>query len=100
MLQKGDYPSEYMDDLEKFNETSLPEKQDFYSHLNVEDIIDVDYVHAKRVYKDFETKYLGEYHDLYVQSNTLLLDDVLENSQNMCFKILKLTLKKIFQFLD
>ena len=70
MLQKGVYPYEYMDDWEKFNETSLPEKEDFYSHLNMEDITDVDYALAKRVCKDFEIKDLGEYHDLYVQIHT------------------------------
>ena len=68
-----------MDDWEKFKETSLPEKEDFYSHLNVEDITDADYAHAKRVCKDFEIKKLGEYHDLYVQSDTLLLADVFDN---------------------
>ena len=45
-----------MDDWEKFNETSLPEKKDFCSHLNIENITDPVYTHAKRVYKDFETK--------------------------------------------
>ena len=45
-----------MDDSEKFNETSLPEKEDFYSHLNMEDITNADYAHAKKVWKDFETK--------------------------------------------
>ena len=54
-----------MDDWEKFNETSLLEK-DFYSHLNMEDIGDLDYTHAKTVCKDFEMKNLGEYNDLYV----------------------------------
>ena len=72
-----------MDDWEKFNETSLPKKEDFYGHLNMEDINDADYAHAKRVCKDFERKNLGEYHDLYVQSNTLLLADVFENFRNM-----------------
>ena len=43
-----------MDDCEKFNETSLSEKEDFYSHLNMEDITDVDYTHTKRVCKDIE----------------------------------------------
>ena len=86
-MQKGVYPYEYMDDWEKFNETSLPEKEDFYSHLNMEDITDADYAHAKRVCKDFEIKNLGEYHDLYVQSNTLLLADVFENFRNMCLEI-------------
>ena len=42
LLQEGVYPYEYMDDLEKFNETSLPEKEDFYSHVNMEDITDAD----------------------------------------------------------
>ena len=65
-----------MDDWEKRNETSLPEKEDFYSHLNMEDITDADYAHGKRVCKDFEIKNLEEYHDLYVQSHTLLLANV------------------------
>ena len=70
MLQKGVYPYEHMDDWEKFNETSLPEKEDFYSHLNTEDITDAKYAHAKIICKDFEIKNLGEYLDLYVQSDT------------------------------
>ena len=73
MLRKVVYPYEYIDDWGKFNETSLPEKDDFYSRLNMEDITDADYVHEKRVCKDFEIINLGEYHDLYVQSDTLLL---------------------------
>ena len=56
LLRKGVYPYEYMDDWEKFNETTLPEKEDFYSHLNIEDISDADYAHAKRVCKDFKIK--------------------------------------------
>ena len=51
-----------MDDWEKFNETTLPEKEEFYSNLN---ITDADYIHAKRVCKDFEIKNLGECHNLY-----------------------------------
>ena len=76
-----------MDDWEKFNETSLPEKEDFYSHLNLEDITDADYAHAKKVCKEFKIKDLGEYHLLYVQRDTLLLADVFENFRNMCIKI-------------
>ena len=90
MLQKGVYPYEYMDDWEKFNETSLPEKEDFYSHLNMEDITDADYVYAKKVCKDFWINNLEEYHDLYVQSDTLLLADVFENFRNICLRIYKL----------
>ena len=55
-------PYEYMDDWEKLNKSSLPEKDDFYIHLIMENITDADYVHAKRVCKDFEVKRLGEYH--------------------------------------
>ena len=71
-MQKNVHTYEYMHDWEKFNETSLPEK-DFYIHLNIEDIIDVDYGHTKSAYKDFEIKNLGEYHDLYVPREILLL---------------------------
>ena len=46
--------------MEKFNETSLPEKDDFYSHLNMQVITDVDYMHAKRICKDFKIRHLGE----------------------------------------
>ena len=49
----------YTDDWEKFNETSLLEKEYFYSHLDMEYINDADYAHAKRVCKDFEIKFLG-----------------------------------------
>ena len=79
-----------MDDWEKVSETSLPEKGDFYSRLNMEDITDADYMYAKRVSKDFEIKDIGEYHDLYVQSDTLLLADVPDNFQNMCLEIYEL----------
>ena len=70
-LKKGVYPYEYMDDRKKFNESLLPENKVFYSHLNIEDTTYADYMHAKRVRKDFKITKLGEYHDLYVQSNTL-----------------------------
>ena len=64
MWQKDVYLHEYMDDWEKFNETSLSaENEDFYSHINMEDITDADYAHAKWVCKDFEIKHLGEYPD-------------------------------------
>ena len=66
MLRKGVYPYGYMDDWEKFNETTLPEKEQFHSNLNMEEIIDADFMHGKRVRKDFEIKNLGEYHYLYL----------------------------------
>ena len=85
-----------MGDWEKFKETSLPEKVNFYSDLTMEDITYADYVHAKRVCKDFGIKNLGESHDLYVQSNTLLLTDVFEIFRNMCLKIWELDPVKFF----
>ena len=57
-----------MDDWEKLNETTLPEKEQFYSNLNMEDITDADYMHAKRVCKDFEMKILGGYHDCILKA--------------------------------
>ena len=89
-----------MNDWEKFKETSLPEKHDFYDHLNIEDITDAGYVHAKRVCKDFEIKNQGEYHDLYVQGDLLLLADVFQNFRNMCLKYINLFLQILLQLLD
>ena len=71
LLQKGVYPYKYMDNWEKFNETSLPKKEDFCGNLNMKDIADSDYNHSIRVCKDIEIKNLGEYHDLHLKSDTL-----------------------------
>ena len=79
LLRKGVYLYFYMDDWEKFNATKLAEKEEFYSNLIMEDITDADYKHWKRFYKEFEIKKLGEYHDLYFESDALLLADVFEN---------------------
>ena len=67
-----------MDDWEKFNAKSLPKKIFFCYHLNIEDIANADYMHAKIVCKESETKNLGKYHDLYVQINKLLSADALD----------------------
>ena len=76
LLRKGVCPYEYMDNWERFDETSLPDKESFYGSLNMENIDDIDYRHGNNVFKKFKLKNLGEYHDLYVQSDTLLLADV------------------------
>ena len=86
LLRKGVYPYEYMDNWERFNETSLPSKESFYSNLNMEDIDDIDYRHGNNVFNKFKLNNLGDYHDLYVQSDTLLLADVFENVRDMCLK--------------
>ena len=67
-----------MDSWNRFNKT-LPDEKDFYSHLNIETIIDIDYIHATRVFKEFKMNNLGDYHDFYVQSDTLLLANISEN---------------------
>ena len=90
LLKKGVYPYEYMDNWDRFDETSLPDKESFYSSLNMENIDDINYRHGNNVFKKFKLKNVGEYHDLYVQSDTLLLADVFENFRNMCIKVYEL----------
>ena len=75
-----------MDSWERFNETSLPSKNYFYSKLILQDISDNDYEHAKKVFKKY-CKNMSDYHDLYVQTDTLLLADVFENFRNKCLEI-------------
>ena len=80
-----------MESLERFNKTSLPDKKAFYSNLNIKkNIKDVDYGHAQKVFEEFKTKNLGEYHNLYVQSDTLLLVDLFENFRNKYIQIYEL----------
>ena len=79
-----------MDSLEKISETSLSNKESFYSELDKECITDEDYVHVQKVWEVFKIKNLGEYHDLYVQSDTLLLADVFENFRDRCINTYKL----------
>ena len=79
-----------MDSCERFDETSLVDKEAFYSSLNMENITDIDYRHANKVFRIFKLENLGDYHDLYVQSDTLLLADVYENFGNMCIEVYEL----------
>ena len=90
LLRKGVYPYEYMNNWRKFNERKLPQKEEFYSNLNLEDITDADLMHSKRVCKDFEIKKLGEYHDLYLKTDVLFLADAFENFRKMYLKIYEL----------
>ena len=84
LLRKGVYSNEYMDGWDKFNEKIIPSKELFYSNLTLENISEVDYMHANNVFKTIELNNLGDYHDLYVRSDTLLLADVFENFRNAC----------------
>ena len=75
-----------MDGWDKFNEKIIPSKESFYSNLTLENITEVDYIHASNVFKTFELNNLGDYRDLYVRSDTLLLADVFENFRKACIK--------------
>ena len=85
LLRKGVYPYEYMDSWERFDETSLPDKKYFDSELNL-DISDKDYWHAQKVFEEFCTD-ISDYHDLYVQRDTLLLADVFEKFRDTYIEI-------------
>ena len=87
LLRKGVYPYEDMDSWEKSNETSLPDKNVFYSQLSEKNITVKDYAHAQKVWEVFEIENRGEYHNFYVQCDTLLLVDVFENFRDKYIKI-------------
>ena len=89
MVRKGVYPYDYMDSFDKFNE-KLPFKEDFYSILNDEHISNEEYQHAQTVWNEFKLKNMGEYHDLYLKTDILLLADVFENFRRTCLQYYKL----------
>ena len=84
--RKGVYPYEYMDDFEKFKKQSLPKKTSFFSRLKQEKVSDEDFEHAQKVWKEFELKNMGDFHDLYLKTDVLLLADVMENFRKLCEK--------------
>ena len=84
--RKGVYPYEYMDDFEKFKKQSLPKKTSFFSRLKQEKVSDEDFEHAQKVWKAFELKNMGDFHDLYLKTDVLLLADVMENFRKLCEK--------------
>ena len=90
LLRKSIYPYEYIDSWKNFNQNTIPPEEAFYTELNLEGISDADYEHVKKVWTAFEIKNVGEYHDLYVQCDTLLLADVLENFREKCNEIYEL----------
>ena len=90
MTRKGIYPYDYMDSFEKFNKTELPTKEEFYSILSDEHITNEDYCHAQKVWNTFQLQTMGEYHNLYLKSDILLLADVFENFRKTCLQFYKL----------
>ena len=90
IYEKRVYPDEYMDSWETFNDTSLIDKETFYNNVNMEDITNVHHRHAKIAFKNLSNKNLGDYHDLYIQSDILLLVDVFENLRISFIKVYEL----------
>ena len=83
LLRKDVYPYEYMTDGRKFEDVRLPSSEHFYNRLTETPVSDEDYVHAQNVWSAFEMRTLGDYHDLYLKTDVLLLADVFENFRAM-----------------
>ena len=88
--RKGVYPYDYMDLFRRFSDKCLPKREDFYSILNNTGISESDYSHAKEVWNTFRIRNMGEYHDLYLWTDVLLLADVFENFRTLCLADYKL----------
>ena len=86
LTKKGIYPYEYITDSDKFTETKLPPKEAFYSKLNMSGVSKEDYKHANRTWKEFSLTDLGEYHDLYLKTDVILLANVFEAFRKVCLK--------------
>ena len=89
-MRKGIYPYEYMSSWDKFAESQLPPKKAFYSNLNKSNISNDDYQHAQRVWSAFSIRDLGEYHDLYLKTDVILLANMFEAFRDACLEHYKL----------
>ena len=83
LLRKGVYPYDYVSGPDRFDDKTLPDKAAFYSRLHDENISDGDYAHAQQVWNAFHCQTLGEYHDIYLRSDVMLLADIFENFRNI-----------------
>ena len=86
LTRKGVYPYEYVNSWDRFNETQLPPISAFYSNLNMSSISEEDYQHAQRVWKEFGIRDLGDYHDLYLRTDVVLLANVFEAFRDTCLR--------------
>ena len=85
LIRKRIYPYEYMDNWGRFfEEISLPPVSSFYSKLNMSEVSDQDYKHACKVSRDFRIRNLGEYHDLYLQTDVILLANIFKSFRKVC----------------
>ena len=84
LIRKGVYPNEYMDSWDKFEEKRLPSIDEFYSKLNISGISEKDYQHACKVWNEFGLKNIGDYHDLYLETDVVLLANVFESFRKVC----------------
>ena len=80
------YPYDYTSSIEKFNEISLPLKEKFLSQLNDCGILDEDYEHEHKVWKEFDITTKSDYHDLYLKTDVLLLADVFQEFRSVCLE--------------
>ena len=84
------YPYDYMDSFDKFNETKLPHKDEYYNILKRKGISDDDYTFAVKIWNEFKLKNLGQLHDLYMNTDVMLLADVFESFRKTSIKTYKL----------
>nr|XP_034322790.1 uncharacterized protein LOC117688689 [Crassostrea gigas] len=87
LSRKGVYPYRYMNSFKKFQETTLPPQQAFYNDLDGKTVSDQDYLHAQWVWDVFNIQNLGQYHDLYMETDVHLLADVFKNFRNLCLNM-------------
>ena len=86
LTRKGIYPYEYMSSWDKFEESQLPPIESFYSNLNMYNVSKDDYQHAQKVWKEFGIRNLGDYHNLYLQTNIILPVNVFEAFRDTCLE--------------
>ena len=90
LTRKGVYPYEYINSWDRFNDIQLPPIDAFYSNLNMSSISEEDYQHTQRVWKEFGIHNLGDYHDLYLRTDVVLLANMYETFRDTCLKHFKL----------
>ena len=86
LIRKGIYPYEYMDSWDRFKETNLPSASSFYSKLSMSRVNDGNYEHAHRVWRDFGIRNMGEYHDLYLKTDIILLENIIKEFRRVCME--------------